>query len=95
MAQITPFDTKIIHFMSTHGVERVGVFGSYARGEARSDSDLDLMVWFAEKKSLLGIIRLERELTEILGVKVDLLTEQGVSPHLIDRIMQDMKVLNP
>ena len=95
MAQITPFDSRIVSFMKAHGAVKVGVFGSYARGEARADSDLDLMVWFAEQKSLLGVIRIERELSELLGVKIDILTEQGISPYLVDRIRQDLKVLEP
>jgi predicted nucleotidyltransferase len=94
MAQITPFDDKIISFMHQQGAERVGVFGSYARNEARPDSDLDLMVWFKEQKSLLGIIRIERELSELLGIKIDLLTEQAVSPHLINRIRRELKVIS-
>lgn len=93
MAGITPFDDTIISFMRQQGADKVGVFGSYSRNEARTDSDLDLMVWFKEQKSLLGMIRIERELSELLGVKIDLLTEQAVSPHLIDRIKRELKVI--
>lgn len=93
MGQITPFDDTIISFMKQNGAERVGVFGSYARGEARPDSDLDLLVWFTEQQSLLGVIRLERELSDLVGVKIDLLTEQAISPHLIDRIKQELRVI--
>ena len=75
-------------------VKKIGVFGSYARNEASPNSDLDLMVWFKEQKSLLGVIRIERELSELLGVKIDLLTEQAVSPHLIDRIRNELKVIS-
>ncbi len=93
MPQVTPFDKTIINFMSSHGVSQIAVFGSYARGEARPDSDLDLLVRFSEQKSLLGVIRLERELSELLGVKIDLLTEQAISPYLIDRIRKELKVI--
>lgn len=94
MAQITPFDDTISRYMHQQGANKIAVFGSYARNEARPDSDLDLMAWFNEQKSLLGIIRMERELSELLGVKIDLLTEQAVSPHLIDRIRQELKVID-
>lgn len=94
MAQVTPFDKTIINFMSSHGVSQIAVFGSYARGEARPDSDLDLLVSFSEQKSLLGVIRLERELSELLGIKIDLLTEQAISPYLIDRIRKELKVID-
>ena len=90
---VTPFDDKIVNFMARHGAERVGVFGSYARGEAGPDSDLDLIVWFSEQKSLLGLIRIERELSELLGIKIDLLTEGAISPYLIDRIKRELKVI--
>jgi predicted nucleotidyltransferase len=94
MAQITPYDDRISTYMREQGAVKVGVFGSYARNEARADSDLDLMVWFEEQKSLLGMIRIERELSELLGVKIDLLTEQAVSPYLIDRIRKELKVIS-
>ena len=94
MAQITPFDDRINTYMSQQGAVKIGVFGSYARNEARADSDLDLMVWFEEQKSLLGMIRMERELSELLGIKIDLLTEQAVSPYLIDRIKKELKVIS-
>jgi len=64
MEQVTKFDDKIISFMRQHGAEKIGVSGSYARNEADSKSDLDLMVWFKEQKSLLGVIRIERELSQ-------------------------------
>ena len=93
MPQVTPYDEQIIAYMKAHGANRVGVFGSYARGEARRDSDLDLLVWFSQQQSLLGLIRMERELSELVGVKIDLLTESAISPYLIERIRKELKVI--
>ncbi|HBA87814.1 MAG TPA: hypothetical protein DCZ75_07425 [Geobacter sp.] len=93
MSPVTPYDEKIRIYMQAHGASRVGIFGSYARGEARVDSDLDLLVWFNEQQSLLGLIRMERELSELVGVKIDLLTEQAISPYLIERIRKELKVI--
>jgi hypothetical protein len=53
---------------------KVGIFGSFARGENKKGSDIDILVEFKESPSLLTLIKLENELTEIIGIKVDLVT---------------------
>jgi uncharacterized protein len=53
---------------------KVGIFGSFARGDNKKGSDIDILVEFKESPSLLTLIKLENELTEILSVKVDLVT---------------------
>jgi uncharacterized protein len=53
---------------------KVGIFGSFARGDNKKGSDIDILVEFKEAPSLLTLIKLENDLTEILGVKVDLVT---------------------
>jgi len=53
---------------------KVGIFGSYARGDNNKGSDIDILVEFKESPSLLTLIKLENDLSEILGVKVDLVT---------------------
>ena len=53
---------------------KVGIFGSYARGDNKKDSDIDILVKFKESPSLLTLIKLENDLSEILGIKVDLVT---------------------
>ena len=59
-------------------VASLGVFGSYVRGEDQPGSDLDLLVEFLEPPSLFGFIRLENELSDLLGVKVDLVMKSVV-----------------
>lgn len=84
---------KIIKFLKNEGAKRISVFGSYVRGEEKRESDIDIIVEFSERKSLLELVRIERELSEFLGIKVDLLTEQSISPYLIDSIRKEMEVI--
>jgi len=84
---------KIVAFLRDNGAKKICIFGSYARGEEGPDSDLDIMVEFAEKKSLLDIIGIEQELTDETGIKVDLLTERSISPYMIDEIKKEMAVV--
>ena len=83
----------LIDILCGYDAARIGVFGSYSRGEAGPESDLDVLVTFRSTKSLLTLIRIERELSAALGVKVDLLTEGAVSPHLRDNIESDLRVI--
>ncbi len=88
------FDTaKLMDICRRHGVASVGLFGSMARGEAKKRSDIDLLVRFAGRKSLLAVVALERELSDALGRKVDLLTEASLSPYIRDRVLKDVKVI--
>jgi uncharacterized protein len=84
---------QLIDICRQNDVSMIGVFGSIARGEAKRGSDIDLMVRFSKRKSLLSVVRLERELTEALGRKVDLLTEGALSPYLRERILKEMRVV--
>lgn len=77
--------------LSRHKAEFAAVFGSYARGEERADSDVDILVRFSEAKSLLDLIGLEQELEEVLQKRVDLVTEKGLSPFLKPSILKDLK----
>lgn len=86
-------ENTLISILKKHDAERICIFGSRARGDDRPDSDLDVLVDFNKTKSLLTLISIEQELSETLGIKVDLLTEGAISPHLIDRIKEGLKVV--
>ena len=68
----------------------VGIFGSYARNEQTPSSDLDILVDFKKNISLLDLIGLEQELTEILGIKVDLVTLRSLHSKLNQYIQKDL-----
>ncbi len=94
MGTTYPFSVpQLIDVCRQNDVSMVGIFGSMARGEAKKKSDIDLIVRFSKRKSLLALVRLERELTEALGRKVDLLTEASISPYLRDRILKEIRVV--
>ncbi len=84
---------NIIKLIKKHGAKKIAVFGSYARGEEKPKSDIDILVEFSERKSLLDLVGIEQELSDALGMKVDLLTEKSISPYLIGRIKKEMKVI--
>lgn len=86
---ITLIKEKALPILKASGVTRSSLFGSYARGEARDDSDLDILVEFPKGKSLLDLIGLERDLQRALGRKVDLGTYRSVSKHLQKYVQQD------
>ncbi len=68
----------------------MGVFGSYARGEQNEKSDLDILIDFETKVDLLELIGLEQELSEMLGVRVDLVTRRSLNSSLKSYIESDL-----
>lgn len=70
-------------------VASVALFGSYVRAEQRPDSDLDVLVTFAETPSLFEFIRLEQFLTDQLGVRVDLVMRDALKPHIGEQILHE------
>jgi len=84
---------KITQMLKNYGATKIAIFGSYMRREEQPGSDIDIIVEFAERKSLLELVRIERELSEFLGIKVDLLTEKSISPYLIDTVKKEMEVI--
>jgi predicted nucleotidyltransferase len=89
-----PFDTiKVVEICRKNDASMIGVFGSMAKGEATEQSDIDLLLKFSKRKSLLSLVKLERELSASIGRKVDLLTEASISPYLRDRIKKELRII--
>jgi predicted nucleotidyltransferase len=80
----------LAEFCRKSGIRRLSLFGSTLRGEARADSDLDLLAEFDPDRipSLLGLSRMEQELTQLLDRKVDLRTPEELSPYFRDEVMK-------
>jgi predicted nucleotidyltransferase len=71
-------------------IKSLGIFGSYVRKEAKKSSDLDILVEFDQAPSLLEFIRMEDELSEKLGIKVDLVMKRALKTHIGRRILAEV-----
>ena len=85
--QISQIAPQIKKILKKHYITKAGIFGSYARGEAKKNSDIDILIEF--DGSLLDIVKLERELKRRLKKKVDLLTYLAIHPLLKERILNE------
>ena len=84
---------EILRIAADHGARNVRLFGSMARGQARPDSDLDLLIEMDADRSLLDLIALGQDLEELLHCKVDVLTESSVHPAIRAHILADARPL--
>ncbi len=75
---------------SRYQVAALAVFGSFTKGESRARSDLDILVSFREPPSLLRFVALENELSDELGVKVDLVMREALKPRIGERILKEI-----
>jgi predicted nucleotidyltransferase len=83
----------ILRIAAQHGAHNVRVFGSVARGEARPDSDVDLLVELEPGRSLLDLGGLLMDLQTLLGRKVDVVTDKGLRDRIRTRVLQEAKPL--
>jgi hypothetical protein len=82
---------KLLNLLMPYHPVRVSIFGSYARGEHSKTSDLDVMVAFKEGIGLLKLVQIEQELSDALGISIDLLTENSIkNPRLKAAIQKDI-----
>lgn len=76
-----------------YSVKSLGVFGSYVRGKQKKRSDLDLLVEFDEAPSLFEYVNLENYLSDLVGIKVDLVMKKTLKPYIGQRILAEVEPL--
>jgi len=80
---------KIKGIAARYGVTSVRVFGSYTKGTAEPDSDLDLLITLEPGRDLLDLIGFKQEIEEALGISVDVVTEKSLSPYFRDEVLEE------
>ena len=91
--QIDEIKKTLIEVLKKHGVKKAALFGSVVRGEATEESDIDLLIEFGGRKSLLDLAGLKLELQELLRRRVDVLTYKSLHPLLKERILSEQEVI--
>lgn len=86
---------KIREYLSTQPIMKAWVFGSFSRGEETPNSDIDILVIFDEKAqvSLIGYVRIQYELENIIGRKVDLVEEGTLLPFAVESANKDKRLI--
>jgi len=93
---------EILDILSNHlgqikeeyGVSKIGVFGSVVRDEQVDASDIDILVEFSRATGMVQFIRLEEELQDLLGAKVDLVTRKALKKHIGQQILREVHYVN-
>ena len=76
-----------------YGVKEIAIFGSFVRGEAKEDSDLDILVEFDKVPDLLKFIEVEEYIESLLGIKVDLVRKSVIRKEIKDKVMKNIAVI--
>jgi predicted nucleotidyltransferase len=88
-SMLTSRRAEILGITSCYGIRNVRVFGSFARGEGRPDSDIDLLVDLDPGRSLLDLIAAKQDLEDLLGRTVDVITARSLSSYVRDSVLSD------
>jgi uncharacterized protein len=90
--KIDEIKEKIVNVLKKHGIARAGIFGSYATGKQKKNSDVDILIEF--NGNLIDLVGIELELKKKLRKKIDLLTYGGIHPLLKKRILgEEVRIL--
>lgn len=92
-ADLKKLKEEISHILRRHDVHRAALFGSFATGEAKQHSDVDILVEFKGQKSLLDLVALKIEMEEALQRKVDVLTYDSLAPLIRERVLKEQVII--
>ena len=87
--RIEEIKSKINPILKRYGVSKAAIFGSYARGEMREYSDIDILVEIEQDISLLDFIGLKLEIEEVLGKKIDLVEYCAIKPFIREKVLKE------
>jgi predicted nucleotidyltransferase len=80
---------EILRIAARHGARDVRVFGSFARGEAGPESDIDILVKLDPGRSLLDIVAIKQDLEDLMGCEVVVVTEAAISPYIREEVLRE------
>lgn len=83
----------IKQYLEQYPISKIGVFGSFARNEHDHDSDIDILVTYDEPVNLLTLARMHRELSELLGREVDIVSEKYLHPRIKAAVERDLEII--
>ena len=86
---ISEIKKKISFILRDYNVKKAAIFGSFARGDTKKNSDIDILVEFSKEKSLLDLVGLKLDLEDILKRKVDVVEYSTIHPLLKNRILKE------
>ena len=78
-------------FREQYGLKEIGIFGSYVRGEQGDESDLDVLIELERPIGFVRFMRLENALSQLLGVRVEIVTKKALKPHIGKRILEEVR----
>jgi len=93
MTSLDELKEKILPILKKWEIKRASIFGSYVRGEAKADSDIDILVELDEELSLLDFIGLKLEIEDAIDKRVDLVEFSTIKPAFRDRILKEQVAL--
>lgn len=95
MTNLEIIKDRAIPILRRYGVAKAFIFGSFARGEQRENSDIDFLIEYKPeaKRSLFILLGLKEELQDVLQINVDIVTENALSPYIRNRVLQEKRVI--